>query len=341
MLCQLFLRLHFTIEYLLFMIANNIKSPKVSIGIPVYNGEKYLKLAIDSLIKQSFQDFEIIISDNASTDKTEEICRLFQSQDKRVVYHRNPVNIGAASNYKKVFELAKGEFFKWMAHDDKCSPNYLEECVKVLEDDPNVVMCFPKFVLIDDRDNPFPLIEKNTYITPGKRIITTNLQRNFMSVHPSERYWEVLYQTTECYEFFGLSRRDIIEQTSQHDAFYGSDKVLLCELAVMGKLKEVPSATGYFRIHNEQSQSLKSSKERAEWISPNLNYGAFMSRLKCLQGYYHSIFAYSISLSERIKCLWILIIWSINLNNWQSILYEVLRWDFNTRKSLQDTVGKA
>jgi glycosyltransferase involved in cell wall biosynthesis len=323
------------------MIKNNIELPKISVGIPVYNGEKYLKVALHSLIKQSFQDFEIIISDNASTDKTEEICRSFQSQDQRIIYHRQPVNIGAANNYKKVFQLAKGKFFKWMAHDDLCSLNYLEECVKVLENDSDIVMSFPKFVLIDENENPFPLVGKNTYATSDNRIITTNIERNFMSVHPSERYWEVLYQTTECYEFFGLARRDIIERTSQHDAYYGSDKVLLCELAVMGKIREVPDAIGYFRIHDEQSQSLKSSKERAEWISPDLNYGAFVSRLKCLQGYYRSIFAYSISWSERIKCLWILIAWSINLNNWQSILNEVLRLKLNTAKSLQNTGGKA
>jgi glycosyltransferase involved in cell wall biosynthesis len=323
------------------MIDNNIQSPKISIGIPVYNGEKYLELAINSLINQSFQDFEIIISDNASTDKTEEICRSFEFRDPRIVYHRNPINIGAANNYKKVFQLAKGQFFKWMAHDDRCSPNYLEECVKVLEDDPEIVMSFPRFVLIDNSDNPFPVIEKNTYVTPDGRIITTNLERNFMSVHPSERYWEVLYQTTECYEFFGLARRDIIERTSQHDAFYGSDKVLLCELAMMGKLKEVSSATGYFRIHAEQSQSLKNSQERAEWISPDLNYGAFMSRVKCVQGYYRSIFAYPISLSERIECLWTLIIWSMNLNNWQSMLNEVLWLKLNLGKSLQNSGGKA
>ncbi len=314
------------------MIKNNKKSPKVSIGIPVYNGEKYLELALDSLINQSLQNWEIIISDNASTDRTEEICRRYQSQDQRVIYQRNSTNIGAAANYKQVFQLSTGQYFKWMAHDDKCSPNYLEECVKVLEDDPDIVMSFPKFVLIDDSDHVFPLIEKNTYVTSDGRTITTNLPRNFMSSRPSDRYGEVLFKTTECYEFFGLSRREIIEQTSQHDSFYGSDKVLLCELAMMGKLKEVSSAIGYFRIHNEQSQFLKSSKERAAWISPNLNYGAFMSRVKCVQGYYRSIFAYPISFSEKIKSLWILTAWLIDWSNWWLMLNEVLRSRLNLKQ---------
>ena len=307
------------------MTESNSKLPKVSVGIPVYNGENYLEIAVNSLLQQSFQDFEVIISDNASTDRTKEICELFQAQDKRIRYHRNASNIGAAGNYKKVFQLANGKFFKWMAHDDKCSANYLEECVKALEDDPSIVMCFPTVSLIDDDGNALPLVEKNTYITPKGRIIPTNLQRNFMSAHPSERYSEVLYGTTECYEFFGLSRRDIIEKTSQHDAFYGSDKVLLCELAMMGKLKEISSAICYFRIHSEQSQSLQSAKERAEWISPDLNYGAFMSRVKCIQGYYRSIFAYHLSFSEQIKSLWILAAWSIDWSNWRSMLNEVLR----------------
>ncbi len=307
-------------------MSNNSKNPKVSIGIPVYNGEKYLETALESLIQQSFQDFEIIISDNASTDSTEAICRSYQSRDSRIVYHRNPTNIGAADNYKQVFKLATGQYFKWMAHDDRCSPNYLEECVRVLENDPEIVMSFPRFVLIDENDRAFPKIAENTYVTSDERIITTNIQRNFMSDSPSERYSEVLFKTTECYEFFGLSRRKIIERTSQHDAYYGSDKVLLCELAMMGKIKEVPKATGYFRIHGEQSQSIKSHQERSKWISPNLTYGLFGSRFKCLQGYYHSIIAYPAPLAERMKCFWILTAWSINWNNWRGMLGDIFRF---------------
>ncbi|MEM7592213.1 MAG: glycosyltransferase family 2 protein [Cyanobacteria bacterium P01_A01_bin.83] len=307
------------------MSNNQRKSPKVSIGIPVYNGEKYLELALDSLIQQSFTDFEIIICDNASTDRTESICRSYQSRDERIFYYRNETNLGAAGNYKKVFQLAQGEFFKWMAHDDRCSPNYLAECVQALEADPEIVMTFPRFELIDESDRTYPIIKKNTYLTP-ELTITTNPERNFMSSSPSERYGEVLFKTTECYEFFGLARREIIERTSQHDAYYGSDKVLLCELAMMGKIKEVNSATGYFRIHGEQSQSLKSHKERSQWISPNLSYGVFLSRVKCLQGYYHSIFAYSVPLSERIKCFWILTSWTIDLGNWMLMLNEILQF---------------
>ena len=315
------------------MVKLNIKHPIVTVGIPVYNGEKYLESAINSLLQQSFHDFEIVISDNASTDKTQEICQSFQSRDKRIRYHRNSVNLGAAANYKKVFQLARGKFFKWMAHDDICSSNYLEECVKVLESDPTISMCFPRVSLIDKDNKPLPLIARNTYQTSEGRIIVTNQQRNLTSSHPSERYSEVLFRVTECYEFFGLSRTDIIKRTSQHDAYYGSDKVLLTELSLMGKLLEIPSAIGYFRIHAEQSQSIKDAKGRASWISPNLNYGKFMSRFKCVQGYFHSIFTYPLSLSERFKCLWILISWLIDWNNWWGLVNEIFRRN-KTKKSV-------
>jgi glycosyltransferase involved in cell wall biosynthesis len=304
-------------------------SPIVSIGIPVYNGENYLEEAVNSLLVQSFKDFEIIICDNASTDRTEEICNAFQALDDRVKYYRNAKNLGAAGNYKKAFKLAKGKYFKWMAHDDTCSPNYLEECVKNLDAYPDVVMCFPKVVLIGKDGDTLPLIKDNTYITPTGRIISTNIQRNFMSSKPDERYSEILFKVDECYEFFGLSRRNNIEKTSQHDAFYGSDKVLLCELAVMGKLKETPNAIAYFRIHDQQSQALKDSKERAAWISPDLNYGALMSRFKCVQGYFRCIFSYSLSLSEKIKCLYILLVWLANGNNWRLLIKEKFGFDFS------------
>ena len=317
------------------MIESNSQCPRVSIGIPVYNGENYLELAINSLLQQSFQDFEIIISDNASTDRTQKICQDFQSRDRRIRYYRNTTNMGAAYNYKKVFQLARGNFFKWMAHDDRCSSNYLEECVKVLDSNPTIVMCFPRVSLIDEDDNLLPLIEENTYLTPKGRLISTNLQRNFTSSHPSERYSEVLFRTHKCYEFFGLSRREIIERTSQHDAYYGSDKVLLCELSLMGKLQEVPSSTAYFRVHGQQSQSLKDEKERARWISPELNYGMFMLRVKCVQGYYRSIFAYPLSFFERVKCLLILIAWLTNWRNWRSFIRAFINraWQKKAKKT--------
>lgn len=98
--------------------------PKVSVGLPVYNGEKYLPQAIKSLLAQTFAEFELIICDNASTDRTQEISRTFTKRDQRIRYHRNPNNLGAAANFNLSFRLSSGEYFKWAA-DDLCAPEFL------------------------------------------------------------------------------------------------------------------------------------------------------------------------------------------------------------------------
>src|SRR5581483_7973034 len=119
-------------------------NPKVSIGLPVYNGENYLAQAIECLLAQTFSDIELIISDNASTDGTEAIARDFAARDRRVRYVRQPLNRGAGWNFSETFRLAQGEYFKWAAHDDLCAPTFIERCVKVLDVDRELVLCFSR-----------------------------------------------------------------------------------------------------------------------------------------------------------------------------------------------------
>jgi glycosyltransferase involved in cell wall biosynthesis len=107
-------------------------NPKVTIGVPVYNGEKYLAAALDTLLAQSFEDFELIISDNASTDCTEEIARAYAARDGRVRYERSGANRGCAWNHNRVFALARGRYFRWAAHDDLCAPTLLARTVELL-----------------------------------------------------------------------------------------------------------------------------------------------------------------------------------------------------------------
>src|SRR5947207_10432807 len=112
------------------------RPPKVSIGLPVFNGEKFLAGALNGLLQQEFEDFELIISDNASTDSTEAICRDFATKDRRIRYQRNKTNIGASGNYNRVFELARGDFFKWASHDDECHPSLVRRCLETFDDAP-------------------------------------------------------------------------------------------------------------------------------------------------------------------------------------------------------------
>src|SRR5260370_42328257 len=110
--------------------------PRVSIGMPGYNGAKYVRRSVQSVLAQDYEDFELLISDNASTDETESICRELAERDGRIRYFRNERNVGASQNFNKVFRLASGTFFKWAAPDDGCHPTMLLRRVAVLERSP-------------------------------------------------------------------------------------------------------------------------------------------------------------------------------------------------------------
>ena len=132
-------------------------SPRLSIGMPVYNAERYLAEALDGFLAQTFQDFEIIVSDNASSDRTAEICLSFAERDPRIRYFRNARNLGAIPNFNRVFELSRAPLFKWAAHDDLYHPRYLQTCVRILDDDPDVILAHSSTAFVDDHGKPFPV----------------------------------------------------------------------------------------------------------------------------------------------------------------------------------------
>ena len=128
------------------------ESPLVSVGLPVYNGERFLRQSLESVLAQTYENFELIISDNASTDGTDAICREFAARDTRIRYVRNSRNMGAAYNFDKVVELARGELFRLHTHDDIMAPPLLERCVSVLMQEPDAVLCHPEMIRIDEED---------------------------------------------------------------------------------------------------------------------------------------------------------------------------------------------
>ena len=132
-------------------------SLRLSIGMPVYNGERYLAEAFDCFLAQTFQDFEIVVCDNASTDHTAEICRSYAERDPRIRYYRNEKNLGAIPNFNRVFELSQSPLFKWAAHDDLYHPRYLETCIRILDENPDVILAHSKTAFVDDRGESFPV----------------------------------------------------------------------------------------------------------------------------------------------------------------------------------------
>ena len=122
------------------MRAATTASPPVSLGLPVYNGQRFVAQMLDSVCSQTFGDFELVISDNASTDATEEICRDFARKDSRITYTRSAENRGAAWNHNNVIHLSGGEFFKWIADDDICAPTFLQRSIETFRSEPPVVV---------------------------------------------------------------------------------------------------------------------------------------------------------------------------------------------------------
>src|SRR5262245_65331393 len=124
--------------------------PLVSIGLPVYNSERFVAKSIETLLAQTFEDFRIVISDNASTDRTGAICREYAARDPRIEYQRNQTNIGMAANYNLTFGLSRSKYFRWGPADDFCAPELLEEHLRVLESDPSIALVYPQAWFVDE-----------------------------------------------------------------------------------------------------------------------------------------------------------------------------------------------
>jgi glycosyltransferase involved in cell wall biosynthesis len=226
---------------------------KVSIGLPVYNGENYLSKAIESILGQTYEDFELIISDNGSTDRTPEIAATYAQIDRKIRYVRSDVNRGAAWNYNWVFALATGKYFKWAAHDDVIAPEYLKRCVEVLDHEADVVLCYPRSLLIDEQDRFIRNVDDGMNLrhsTPHKRL-------------PH-------FRPGMCNPVFGLIRSDTLQQTSLIGNYPSSDIVLLWELLLRGQFHEVPERLFYRRYHPKSSvRANPDYRSRAAWFDPH------------------------------------------------------------------------
>lgn len=229
--------------------------PRVSIAIPVYNGEAFLEDAVRSILNQTFGDIEVLISDNASTDRTEAICRSFASEDARVKYHRNAENIGAGPNFNRAFGLARGEFFKWQAHDDLLSPTYVERCVAVLDAQSDVSLVFGRTQCID---------ENGVEIDWDEELFMPPIEDE----DPVRRFRDAIRSTGSCFPVFGMFRRDLLKKTTLHRPYYSSDNILLCEIALLGKVAQAADDAVLFnREHRTRSPTHSYDKAmRAQWM---------------------------------------------------------------------------
>jgi glycosyltransferase involved in cell wall biosynthesis len=275
----------------------SMNNPLVSIGLPVYNGENYLAQTLESLVTQTYQTIEIIISDNGSTDRTAEICQQFVVRDARIRYYRSDVNRGAAWNYNQTFALAKGKYFKWAAHDDFCASTWVEKCVSVLEQRPEVVLTFTQVIDIE---------------ADGKEIAAKSSTVQASAQRPHQRFRGIsrVRPTHTCEEVFGLVRIEVLKQTKLIDNYSDSDRTLLADLVLHGPFYEVPEPLFYHRIHINNSVMNKHRYERTAWFDTSAAGKIVFPNWRQLFELMLVIQRSKVSLDERVCCYGHLLGWA-------------------------------
>jgi glycosyltransferase involved in cell wall biosynthesis len=254
----------------------------VSIGLPVYNGEKYLGEAIGSVLSQTFEDFELLISDNASTDRTEEICKKYADKDPRIRYYRNERNLGAAKNFNLVFELSSGVYFKWIAADEVIESDFLEKCVDLLDNNPSMVLAGSKYVAVNEFDNT-----------------TRNLDydHNLRSPRAHQRFRRLVGERVGSeHPIWGVIRSSVLRRTRLIRPFIGSDSYLVVELVLQGEFGQMPEYLNRLRIHPEaysakfrlQNIDLDGMQgpREAKWLAPESKGQVFLPHWRRLWEYF-------------------------------------------------------
>lgn len=217
------------------------RPPRVSVGMPVYNGERYIREALDSILGQTFTDFELIISDNSSTDRTGAICREYAERDTRISYLRQDHNLGLVANYNRVFEAAQGEYFKWASSNDVCEPTMLARCVEMLDADPEMVLCYPRTTLFDEISGTEAEYHDGLTLT---------------SESPCERVKALISALRLNNAMNGLIRISALRRTDLIADFVASDVNLLLQLSLLGKFGEVAEPLFRRRVHpNEDTRN--------------------------------------------------------------------------------------
>ncbi len=277
---------------------------RVAIGLPVYNGADYLPDAIGSILAQTFGDFELLISDNASDDGTEEVCRHYVRHDRRVRYVRQARNIGAAANHNFVVRQTESRYFKWAAHDDMLDPRFLEVSVAALDRQAEAVLASPASDLIDEQGHILPYANERGGVVDRSGVCWPVLPEHnpgLTSADPAARFHAVMLNTVMCVEIFGVMRREALMRTGLQGPFGGADKVLLAQMALLGPFWLGSEVMFHRRCHPKQFSAASSGAYRAAWFSGQGDT-LLRQQIKLLLAYCRSVHVSHLSLEQRLRC---------------------------------------
>jgi glycosyltransferase involved in cell wall biosynthesis len=213
-------------------IGRTEKGALVSIALPVRNGAGTVQRVIKAVLAQDYQSLELVISDNASTDNTEEVCRALAAADQRIVYHRHSENIGLLANFTYAIKVAKGTFIRWIGDDDWIAPAYVSKCVAQFESDPRLILVTTQL----------------EYITSdGSRYTTPYFDTALLSDDPVKRFEALLTWLSNGHlaidPLYGVIRRSTVLGVERRNAIR-EDEVLASKLALVGPWGHVPEVLG-------------------------------------------------------------------------------------------------
>jgi glycosyltransferase involved in cell wall biosynthesis len=269
-------------------------SPPLTIGLPVRQGENYLSESLDSLLAQTYSDFELIISDNASTDGTEEICRDYAARDSRIRYIRQPVNIGAAPNHNYLVRVAGGRLFKWAAHDDLFAPKLIQRCIEALEDQAQLILAHTYTGSVDER---------------GSSLKIYDYQLATDSPQPSKRFRSLMF-TEGGDDFYGVIRIDVMRRIASHNSYHNAGRKLVAEMSLHGPFYQVPEVMFWRREHGGRGDNLGSIQRVCTNLDPRRK-GQSAARLmaEMVAAYPVAINRAPLSTTERRRCYQVYLEW--------------------------------
>lgn len=260
--------------------------PLVSVGLPVYNGERFLRAALDSLLAQDYPNFELTISDNASDDATEAICREYAARDVRVRYYRAEQNMGAVWNFRRALELSGGEYFMWAAFDDVRDTQYIGKCVAELERNPRAVLCCTGVRRIDEHGREVA----EPPCTLSARPVGASRRERLLAIARAN-FW---------YDFYGLMRRRVLAQTRLPQPVWGFDVLLTLEMCLRGEVVALPEKLFSYRYFEHKTEA-----EMATTLAPVAVRRAIpVSWSNLALEMTRSIMLAPLPLSERVKLAW-------------------------------------
>ncbi|MDN5852616.1 MAG: glycosyltransferase family 2 protein [Actinomycetia bacterium] len=291
-------------------------APMLTIGLPVYNGERYLPESLDALLAQTYTDFELIISDNASDDGTADICRSYAERDARIRYVRQPVNIGAAPNHNILVPLANGRYFKWASDDDLYDPELIRLCVEALEERPDYVLAHAWEAFIDG---------------DGQTQVPVDYTLETADPDPAVRLRSMLFESGGD-DFYGVIRTEVLRRVGEHGSYYNADRTFVASISLHGPFYQVPKTLYFRRDHPERATRAGTRRDRAAALDPRradrVRNPMILMYAEYIAGYLRAIRRAPLAQVDRFRC-------SLEVGRWllsrlrpgrKSVLLEDTLW---------------